>query len=98
MRHCYEVVSPPMEYIDYIPGLGDGPTEFGVDWCIVWGRSKREAVKAAVRHWQRRCGRPNGYWSPNPCCYPHRQREDGLNPYAGIKAQQIDPRELAVHR
>lgn len=56
----------------------------------VWARTKRDAIAAAVRHWQRRCTRPKGTWSRNPCCYPHTQREDGLNPFAGIKAVVLD--------
>jgi hypothetical protein len=88
--NCYAVVSGEMEWqdlcVEYLPGVWDGPTEEYREVVYVWARTKRDAVKAGVRHWLRRCTRPKGYWSVNPCCYPHRQRENGLNPFAGVAA------------
>lgn len=97
MKRRYVVVSGPMEWIEpvveYLPGIWDGPVEgFRVD-VNVWARNKRDAIAAAVRHWQRRCTRPRNQWGRNPCCYPHRQREDGLNPFAGIKAYEVEALE-----
>ena len=92
MRHCYEVVTGPMFWkesvVEYLPGVWDGPTEEYREGLYVWARSRRDAIKAAVRKWQR--GHRENW---RGCCYPHDRRRDGLNPFAEITAKRVPDHE-----
>jgi hypothetical protein len=93
MRQWFEVVSGPIFWkenvVEYLPGVWDGPTHEARDGVMVWARSRRDAVRAAVRRWQRNCPDPHRRFKRYGCCYPHQQRDDGRNPFAGIKVEPV---------
>lgn len=97
MLKTYEVVTGPMLYIDPITEDGRGPMETVYEVCYVTSRNKRDARKAAVRYWLRHCPRPPKTWWHNPCCYPHHQRMDQLNPFAGLKVTEVNPDVLRAY-
>lgn len=91
-EHYYSVVSP--EYGVHMPILDDGtgPTEWGSDWAMVVATSAREAVSICVRAWLKGQN-PNIYddgpFGPSYSYrgYCQRQREDGVSPWTGVRAE-----------
>jgi hypothetical protein len=88
MKRWYSVTSPRWEYTEYYPELGGGPTEDIADWCVVWARTRRDAERAAVKHWLRRC-RAERKWPTGECCWPHHQRRDAANPFTGLHVARV---------
>lgn len=78
--HVYEVISP--EWGEKIPILddGSGPTEYQCSWQLVRATSKREAISIGVKRW---LAEPYKRYSRNYCQV---QKDDGCNPFTGIKA------------
>lgn len=79
----FDVVSGKMTYQEPVPGVYGGPLFDTVDFIYVWAHTKRDAIRAAVRYWERHCR-----GGLTACCWPHEQRRDGLNPFAGVKAYE----------
>lgn len=79
MTH-YLVVTPPYETIISI-GLGDGtgPSEWGSDICNVEAQNARQAKVLAVREWRSKQN-----------CWLQDQLTDNRNPFAGLKAYNMD--------
>lgn len=57
MIRIYGVASPTWDWIDYIPGLGDGPRFTERDFLYVRARSRGRAKALALRAWRRRGSR-----------------------------------------
>ena len=72
----YDVISPEMSEIDYIPGLGSGPTVYFCCVCSVEASTKREAKIKAIKH-------------PDMQDWVIEARSDERNPFSGL--QVINP-------
>lgn len=83
MMKWFDVVSGQMTYTEPVAGMIGGPQFDTVDFVYVWARTKRDAVRAAVRFWERNCR-----GGLTACCWPHEQRRDGMNPFTGVTATE----------
>ena len=70
-RYCFEVVSPEM--MTYRGGEID-PPEYGCAWGVFVGKTKREAIVAAIK-------------SDEFEAHVSEARGDAVNPFSGVKAQ-----------
>ena len=74
MKH-YNVLSPEMSEIEYIPGLGNGPRVYFCCGCTVEANTKREAKIAAIK-------------SPDMQEWVAEQRSNGANPFTGLMVEE----------
>lgn len=88
-EHYYSIETPEYETspMRYDP---PEPPEHGRDWALVVATSAREAVTVAVKAWlkgETACvyDGPRPKWMGDTYC--ERQRQDGCNPFTGVRAQ-----------
>ena len=95
-KKLYLVTTPEYGVKMVLLDDGTGPTEWGCDAMQVLAHNKREAVQTAVRLWVKGIDPEwKSSWGRKPRGYCERQKDDGLCPWTGIRAEELNYVEAA---